>query len=234
MATAVSTLITIVRGHLNERVARFWTDAELAALMSLGAKDLWKAINDVYQDHFITINESGSVSMPAEATTLSGVPSDVFRISLIEPINQDEFNNITFLPKAYEHPDFCAARAQSSVDSAMQVIYYDVHQAGAPVGAPTIQVAPKVRTAIPLRLAYVPTISEVGTASSNPIPGESDAALVAYCVAFARAKEREDRSPDPAWLNIYATEKANTVVSLTPRQTQEPECVEGLFDSYWQ
>jgi hypothetical protein len=234
MATPVTELVTIVRGHLHELTPKFWADSELIALMTLGARDLWKAINDDYQDYFLTINESGSVSQPAEATTLSGIPDDVSRIHLIEPIDQDQFNNITYVPKRYDHPDFCAARAQPSVDSAMQMIYYHVSQAGAPVGAPTINVAPKVRTAIPLRLVYVPTVAAFTTASSNPVPGESDAALVAYTVAFARAKEREDRSPDPAWIAIYGNEKTNTLVSLTPRQVQEPDVVEGLFDSYWQ
>lgn len=234
MATAITSLVTVVRGHLNEAAARFWSDSELIALMTLGARDLWKAINDDFQDYFLTINESGSVSQPAEATTLSGIPTDVSRIHLIEPIDQDQFCNITYAPKRYDHPDFCAARAQPSVDSAMQMIYYHVSQAGAPVGAPTIDVAPKVRTAIPLRLVYVPTLAAFTTASANPIPGETDMALVAWTVAFARAKEREDRSPDPGWLAIYGNEKQNTLVSLTPRQVQEPDVVEGVFDEYWQ
>jgi hypothetical protein len=234
MATGIPSLVTIVRGHLNEATAKFWSDSELIALMTLGARDLWKAINDNYQDYFLTINESGSVSLPAEATTLSGIPNDVARIHLIEAIDQDEFNNVTFVPKRYDHPDFCAARAQPPVESSMQMIYYHVSQAGAPVGAPTIDVAPKVRTAIPLRLVYVPTIEDLTTASTNPIPGEADNALVAWTVAFARAKEREDRSPDAAWLAIYGNEKQNTLVALTPRQVQEPDTVEGLFDEYWQ
>ena len=52
---------------------------------------------------------------------------------------------------------------------------------------------------------------------------------MAWTVAFARAKEREDRSPDPAWLAIYATEKQNILTRLTPRQTQEPEIVGDMF-----
>lgn len=234
MATACADLLTIVRSHLHEAIARFWTDSELMALMTLGARDLWKAINDNFQDFFLTIDEGGSVSLPANATTLAGVPSDVTRVHLIEPLDPDTFNNVTFTPKPYEHPDFCAARAQPAVDSTAQMIYYHVSQAGAPVAAPTIHTAPKVLTAIPLRFVYVPTIAALTTASTNSIPGESDAALVAYTVAFARAKEREDRSPDPAWVAIYEKEKTKTLVSLTPREVQEPEHVEGIFDQYWQ
>lgn len=224
----------MVRSSLVEPTARFWTDAELVAWMTLGVRDLWKAINDNYQDYFLTVNEGGSVSQPANATTLSGVPSDVSRIHLIEVLDADSYNNVTYVPKRYEHPDFCQARAQSAVQASMQSIYYHVSQAGAPVGAPIVNVAPKVTTAIPLRLVYVPTIADLTTASANPIPGESDAAVIAWTLAYAIGKQSEAQQPDPGWLSIYANEKQNTLVALTPRQVQEPDVVEGMFDGYWQ
>jgi hypothetical protein len=91
-----------------------------------------------------------------------------------------------------------------------------------------------VNTAISLRFVYVPILAAVAAAGSNPIPGESDNALIAWCIAYARAKEREDRSPDPNWLAVYSTEKTNLLVRLTPRQTQEPEVVEDFFEGYLQ
>ena len=71
------------------------------------------------------------------------------------------------------------------------------------------------------------------SASNNPIPGESDNAVVAWTVAYARAKEREDRSPDPNWLAVYATEKQHLLQSLGLRQLQEPEFADAMFMSYW-
>jgi hypothetical protein len=52
-------------------------------------------------------------------------------------------------------------------------------------------------------------------------------------MAWARAKEREDRSPDPEWLASYATEKSNLIVSATPRQEDEAKVVDAIFESEW-
>jgi hypothetical protein len=67
-------------------------------------------------------------------------------------------------------------------------------------------------------------------ASNNPIPGESDRALWAYAIAFARAKEREDNAPDPEYISIYATEARNLLIALSPRSVQEPEYVVGMWE----
>lgn len=50
-----------------------------------------------------------------------------------------------------------------------------------------------------------------------PLPGDPDEALVAFVLSRARAREREDRQPDPGWVQIYSAEKANLITSLSPR-----------------
>ena len=57
--------------------------------------------------------------------------------------------------------------------------------------------------------------------------------MVAWTVAFARAKEREDLSPDPGWLAIYSTEKQHLLQSLGLRQYHEPSYVNAIFEEYW-
>jgi hypothetical protein len=106
------------------------------------------------------------------------------------------------------------------------------------VGAPTVHVGPQLSTALPLRFVYIPTLDtdDLEAGDSNPIPGESDNALWAWTVAYARAKEREDRSPDPNFLAIYATEKQNLLTRSTPRQAQEPEVIDSFFEgvgNFW-
>ncbi len=217
----------------------FWTDAELLDYLTRGITDLWAAILDLHQEHFFTLDES-SLSISANTATISGVPSDVFRVGFIEPVTLNStgsYRNLRFEPRDMNHPDFREARAMENQDpSGGEVtIYYAITGAGTPTGAPTIRIAPKLTSAIAagqLRLAYVPNLAVSGysTTTTSPIPGEADNALIAWAVAFARAKEREDRSPDPAWLSIYSTEKQTLLVRLTPRQTQEPDYVEGLFE----
>ena len=68
----------------------------------------------------------------------------------------------------------------------------------------------------------------------NPVPGGSDNALKAWTIAYANAKEGPQgaRIPDAGWLAVYATEKQTILTRLTPRQEQEPDVVDGLFDNY--
>ena len=214
----------------------FWTDAEILVHLIDGAKDMWAAILDVYGDHFFTVDTT-NVSLAASTTTLTGVPSDTFRVQLIEPrdtTNASSQRSVTFMPRKYNHPEFIAARAVGDLDPTLaRVIFYDVSGAGTPVGTPTILVAPTVSTAMNLRFVYNPTLAALTGASNNPIPGEADKALVAYAVAFARSKERDDRSPDPNWIAVYGTEKQSILTRITPRQEQEAEYVGGLFDDQY-
>jgi hypothetical protein len=235
VATLISSLITQARRPLNEATARFWSDAELLDHAVHGIHDLWGAILDLHQEHFLT-NDATNVSLAADATSLSGVPTDVFRVHSLEPrdlTTSGTARNMEFVPKDYNHADFVGARSLGAQDPDGATVYYCLINAGAPVGAPSILVAPKLTTAVNLRLVYNPTVGTLTSGDNNPIPGEGDAAVIAWIVAFARAKEREDRSPDPEWLAIYGTEKKALLTRLTPRQTQEPDTVEALFEPYW-
>lgn len=234
MATTIQTIVDIARRHLIEGSASFWTDNELVALGNRGIRDLWRAINDNYQDYFLTVDAT-NVSQAASTGTLTGVPSDVSIIRGIEPRTLSSYPTLHYRPKNYTHPDFMAARARSDTDPANGgTIWWHAVGAGAPVAAPTIYVAPTLTTAVLLRLVYVPVLTEKIISDANPIPGESDNALIAWIVAYGRAKEREDRSPDPAWIAIYGQEKTNILVSLSPRQTDEEEVAEALFEQWWQ
>lgn len=214
----------------------FWTDDEILDHLIDGAKDMWAALLDVFGDHFLTVDTT-NVSLAADATSLTGVPSDTFRVHLIEPRDTTQTSStrdIVFVPRKYNHPDFIAARAVGTISATTaRVIFYDVSGAGTPVGTPTILTAPKISEALTLRFVYNPILATLTSVSNNPIPGESDWALVAYATAMARAKERDDRSPDPNWLAIYATEKQSILVRTTPRQDQEPEYVAGVFDDQY-
>jgi len=173
----------------------------------------------------------------ASATTLTGVPADCFRVLMIEPRDLSSANSnryLYFKPKQYHSVDFQSARGQSAViTNQTNVVYYDILNAGSPVAAPSIVIAPTLTGTVLLRLVYTHILPALVESSNNPIPGESDNALVSWGVAWARAKEREDRMPDPAWLATYATDKQSLLTALTPRQEQEEEVAEGLFDGFW-
>jgi len=237
MATLISSIETQVRRHLVESTASFWSSAELVDIINLGIKDLWRDIVDLKQEHWLTIDTS-NVSLAANTATLTGVPADVHKVYLIEPLDTSSNSanvGLVFKPLDYNHIDFQSARSRSNIDPRNDVIYYNIRGAGAPTGTSStvIDVAPKVTSAVSLRFCYVSSIVAVTASDNNPIPGESDNALIAWTVAFARAKESEERAPDANWLAVYATEKAHLLQSLGLRQLQEVKIVDGMFSEFW-
>lgn len=237
MTTKVSETITQVRAFLCETSPRFWSDAELQDHYRRGVNDLWGAILDLHGDHYLKVVEDGSVLLRSGLTSISGVPEDCFRIQLIEPLDISESGSarsVMFVPKKYKSDEFAGARTMGTVDvtnASGRIIYYHLSGVGPPIDKPTVLIAPKISSTLPLRLAYNPTL-KFDPNGPNPVPGESDNALYAWTIAYARAKEREDRSPDANWIQIYATEKQLMLTRLTPRQEQEPEVVDDLFQGF--
>ena len=235
MATLLSSIETQARRHLLETTASFWTSTEIIDLINKGIFDLWRDTVDLKQEHYLTIDTT-NVSMAANTSTLTGVPSDVHKIYLIEPtdVSSDSSNkNLFFVPRDYNHPLFQSARTRDAISPSNDTIFYHMIGAGAPTAAPTVRVAPQVNSAVTLSFCYVSVIAPLTSAGNVPIPGEADNALIAWTVAYARAKEREDRAPDPGWLAVYATEKQHLLQSLGLRQLQEAQVVDGVFDDYW-
>lgn len=237
MATSLLRIEETTRNtYLNEPQPRFWSSDELRAIIIAGARDLWRAIVDLKQEYYLTVDNT-NVSLAANTSTLSGLPTNIHKIYLIEPRDTTSTSanrGLFFKPLDYNHPTFQAARAHDDIDPTNNVIYYAITGQGAPTGSgPTLYVAPQSTSAVNLSFVYVPTLSIDDSDDNLPIPGEADNALVAWTVAYARAKEREDRSPDPNWIATYSTEKQNLLGSLGLRQLQEPQYVDAVFEDYW-
>lgn len=232
----VSAIITAVRYKLLETTASFWSDAELIVHINACLRDLWRAMSDDQQDYFFTVTPDsgvGSVTMEANTGTLTGVPAGVAKVLGIEPVSQSTYPNMNFFPKRFTHPDMIAARNIPADDpGSVGKVFYAVTGAGGPIAAPTIYIGPKVTSQVYVRLVYVPILSVVSSSDANPIPGESDDGIIAYTIAHALSKEREDRTPDPNWLAKYATEKTNILTFATPRQDDEPDVAEGVHDLF--
>ena len=235
MSAKFSDIERIARQSLIEVTPNFWTSQELQDIIASGVRDLWRDVVDLKQEHFLVYNRT-DVFLDASTTTLRGVPSDVHKVYQIEPLDSSEsssFVGLQFSPLEYNNQTFALARTRGTIDPTNDTIYYQISQPGGPVGAPTITIAPTVSSQVPLLFVYVPTLGDFTTNSVVPIPGESTNALVAWTIAFARAKEREDRAPDPGWLAVYATDKQHLLQSLGLRQYQEPQYVQANFEQYW-
>lgn len=247
--TSFKSLIAAARFHMSAakgtygeatyQADPYWSDDELFNIAKRGCTDLWGAIIDLHEEHYLTTVADGSVTLASGNLQLSGVPADLFRVYLIEALNPST-SYVAFVPRARNHPEFINARTQTATTSVSPTsgvnIFYDVTGVGAPLNTPVILTAPKVSSDVQLSLTYVPILGVHGwklDTANNPIPGESDNALVSWIVAYARAKERDDRMPDPAWLAIYATEKNALLTRMKPRQEQDAIYADGAFDDYW-
>ncbi len=244
MATPIQSVIQIVRRYLVEPEPNFWSDDELVGIATTGIRDLWRDIVDLKQEHFLVTtfgvslpsgNTSGS-SVDGGVQQLLGVPADVHKIYMIEPKDLTENGSnhgLLFKPLPYNDNTFQLARSRAPIDPANDTIYYAIQGQGGPVNAPVIMCAPTVTSAVQLAFTYVPTLGILRSTDRIPIPGEADNAVIAWTVAYARAKEMDNRSPDPSWLAVYATEKAHLLQSLGLRQYQEPSYAEAMFAEYW-
>lgn len=212
-----------------------WDDDDLLLDLIDGCKDLWRAVIDLHRNHFTTIDET-NMSLAASASSVTGVPADLYRILRIEPrdiTTSGTYREVQFRPKPLQSGAFQAARSLGTIGVGEYPIFFDLLNAGSPVAAPTISVAPKISSTVPLRVTYVNSLPTLTEQSNNPIPGESDNALIAWGVAYARARETDQNMPDPAWLAIYATDKQGLLTALTPRQEQEVEIVDDMFGGEW-
>lgn len=233
MASLISSLIYTARQNLKEPTPIFWSDQELIDIANKGAKDLWRAIVDLYEHHFVTVSEAPYIN--ANSPFILGIPDDVYRVVLIEPrtIGDSSSNpGLIFKPLPYTDPRFLDARARSAIEPREDIVYWTQMEAGAPVGPPVIRIGPQLSSSANLTMVYNHVLPVFDEDDYNPIPGEADGALVAWMTAYARAKERDDTAPDPVWLKVYATEKQNLIRQIPPRQIQEPEYVYGMFEGY--
>jgi hypothetical protein len=235
MATLISGIEGQVRLRLNEITPRFWTSAELTEIIIAGIRDLWRDIADLKQEHYLTVDET-NVFLDANSSQLSGVPVDVHKVVMIAPrdlTTSSTNGGLMFKPVDFNSDLFQSSKGRAAIDATNDVICYAITAQGSPVAAPVIRTAPEVTSVVNLSFAYVPTLGPLTSGSTVPIPGEADNALVAWTVAFARAKESEDRSPDANWLSIFATEKQHLLQSLGLRQYQEPTFVSAMYEEYW-
>jgi hypothetical protein len=208
LATTLQTIITMTRDALNEAVPRYWSDAELLRYMNRGIRDAWRQISMVNQNYQFSL--STSVTMAADADTLSSVPADLAIVLNLEAADMVA-NPIHFFGVSdYANADFQSARRQSqggqSIDSAAPgKVYFCVVGAGAPVAAPT----------------------------TVPLPGELDQALVHWTTAYAVGRQRGDAGPDTTHLGLYQGEMNKLIASIDPRDESGDETVVAMFEELW-
>lgn len=233
MATLMSQILVMARDRLNEPVPAFWSNPELLRYANAGVRDLWRRLGATNQNFFHQI--SVAVTQDINATQLTGVPTNVATIHGLEPVDMQTFNSLYYRRKDYNHPDFMSARAANAVyPTSGGTVFYAPTQAGAPVAAPVILVSPMLSVQVALRLTFTPTIgTQLVATDPNPIPGESDKAIVDWTVAYAKGKQTKSQTPDKDVLALYMSEVESITGSQSPRDDSEPEVAEAMFEEWW-
>lgn len=218
---------------------QFWADDELLAHTIAGCRDLWRGIVDLHEEHFLTVDTT-NVWYRAGDDRLTGVPSNLLRVLAIQPRDTTQtsvIRQLRFLPRKYTSSEFLGALGRTPFDITLPGdVFYAVANAGSPIAAPDIYVAPRLAATVLLRVVYVPTLpGTMDGDTMNPIPGESDHALMAWTAAYALGKSGPDGAftPDTTWLSVYSTEKQAILIISEPRQEQQPVVVQGVFDELW-
>lgn len=235
MPSSISDIEARVRIKLLELTPRFWTSEELVSDINAGIKDLWRSTVDLKQEHYLNV-DNDHVVLPANATEMIGIPDDVHKVYLVEPVDLSENGSnvgLTFRDLDYNHRFFQQARAMAAVQPQNTTIYYTITGQGGPVSAVRVRCAPKLTSPVKISFSYCPVLQFLTGDDAVPIPGEADTAIINWAIAYSRAKEREDRAPDPMWLSAYSAEKQNLLESLGLRNYSEPKYTDALYEDYW-
>lgn len=237
MSTTLQTVLNMTRDALNEAVPRYWSDVELLRYMNRGIRDAWRQITLTNQNYQFSLNTS--VTLAANADVLTNVPTDVSVIFNLESLDMVA-HPINFIGRTdYANAEFQNARRRSQAGETHNpdqpgTIFFCLVGAGAPVGAPTVYVAPRVSAALTLALAYRPVIGAELTATGLvPLPGELDQALVHWTAAYAIGRERSSAEPDAPRISLYQREVDVILAAITPRDEQEDQTVQAFFQEYW-
>ncbi len=234
MSTTIRSLLGRVRRVLDRNTGGdfSWVEDELLEHLDLGIRELWREIKELEDDYFHTV-DSTNVTLAASTATLTGLPADIDTIHGITSRTPSTPPGFLFTPSRYKSVEFQRALTQSAIDPTGQTFYYAFAGAGGPVAAPTCHVAPMSTSAINLRVIYTPTLAATAITGNNPIPGESDAALVSWTLAWALAKTTKEKTPSAGYMQMFGDSRDKLLVSLTSRQIDEPRYVEALFQDEW-
>ena len=235
--TTLNTLLTELRADLDERSPGIWSDTDLARWLNHGIHKTIIGIKSVREDYFVKRMRSsdadltifGSTYDPSNiamvnGTTVYTLPDDLLEIRSFEPLNQtDRDDGILFLPKDFSESAFSSARRTAGTDS-RKWYYYDQY------GTNQLLIAPAPQAAIATEMFYVSITQEYALGDTiSTLPPWAFNAVKEY--AYYRALKSQNHPDTNNALARFKDELSDTRSLATPRNSQEPRFVEGVFDS---
>ncbi len=238
MSIDVTVLLDAIRADLHEYNPLIFRNNDLLTWLNDGIQGVASETHGVAQDWLsrrmlstdsTEIIQSESYS-PASLQITAGVslytlPPNVIQIRTLEPATQTYRDaGVYFLPRPHNHPEFLR-QARLSYSQSPQRFYYSA------VGLRSLRIAPtppEGATAMDVEMWYValPSRLQIGD-SFTEMPIQAIKAVKAYAVWCAL---KSINSPDSdAKYAVYEMAIKEANVMLTPRNTNDPQFVEGAY-----
>lgn len=235
--TTIQDLVTQVRSDLDESVAAVWTDSDLSQWLNAGIyrtltklksirREDWLTKRLASTDGALTINGSSytasSMKLVAD-TTIYTLPPDLVEIRLWQPLTQaDRDSGIVMIARDFSDVEFQQAIRLSSASSTARY-FYDL------MGVNQLVVAPTPAVSIETELYYVRFNGTLALGDTIDIlPAWAYEPVKSYCRYRALSAINH---PDAAMaLSQFKDDAADTRSFASPRESQDPQIVEGIFD----
>lgn len=242
----VDDLVAQIRDDLDEAEnadTNFWTNAFLIGRLNRGFREIWQSARETHENWFVRkllstdpplrlygrAYDPAQLALTADATELA-LPPDFFELLALMPIAsvQSSEPRPTFTMTSLSASDFRALR-QAQSTQVIATYQCDIERRAE---GPRLLFAPTIGAGSPadveLHYVYQPRDYAAGDDLENSgfSPTMIDAA-VAYAVLEAR--EREDKSSDAIQRaeRKYARKLALVTRHAGPRESQDPELVDG-------
>lgn len=237
MAT-LQDLLDQLRADLDEPTEAVWRDADLTVWLNAGiyrTQSVLKANRDDWQtkrltslDGTVTINganyDTANLQVVAN-TTIYTLPPDMLEIRVLQPLNQsDRDAGLSFLPRDFGDPDFQSAlRLSSAVTQARYM--YEI------MGLNQLVIMPTPSQTIETELYYISFAGNLALEDSiTSVPPFAYSTVKAY--AYYRALRSIQHTDTARAYQMFQDEKEELKSYAKPRQSQDPQFAEGVFDEY--
>lgn len=232
---ALSTLRTVVRYHVDEATASFWSNARVNAAINHAKDRVWAMARSVKDDYFTVIRTSGDGSLTilgdsyaasnmafAASTRTYTLPPDFSELRLVE-VTTSGYETVRVLLTDMTNPRM---RAAMEIVEAQEpsVIYADI------LGERTLRMAPLINRALDTRVTYVRLLADLSAdADTLEMPDALYLAVEYYATAELLM---QDRDPNAAAWEARARSVVSEFLGAQARQSQDLVLVRDVFGAW--
>lgn len=238
MATTVLQLIGEIRGDLHEYTQEVFRNEDLLTWINDGLQAVVSETHGIAADWLTRRMKStdgsetiqGATYNPSSllitgGTDLYTLPPNVIQIRSLEPLaTADRESGLVFLPRSHSDPDVLRAARLTALDT--QLVYFYI-----PTGTASLRIVPTPASGVSIStelwyVAFPERLTMAGTVSAVPLQALKSIKAYATWLALQSINSPEVTTK----YNVYIAMLKEFKSMLSPRQTNDPVFVEGVFD----